>query len=58
MKNPKMLRLVYDLLKTRKMYTNAGKTLLFVIRYVPDHYKPQGSSNEVLLKMPLILILL
>ena len=41
MKNPKMLRLVYDLVKTRKMYTNAGKTLLFVIRYVPDHYKPQ-----------------
>lgn len=41
MKNPKMLRLVYDLVKTRKMYTNAGKTLLFVIRYVPDYYKPQ-----------------
>ena len=36
MKNPDMLRLVSDHLKTKKMYKNAVKKLLLVIKCDPD----------------------
>ena len=36
MKNPEMLRLVSDHLKTKKMCKDAVKKLSFVIQYVPD----------------------
>ena len=36
MKNPEMLRIVPDHLKTTKMCKHAVKKLPFVIRYVPD----------------------
>ena len=37
-KNPKMVRFVPDHLKNKKMYKNAVKKLLFLIRYVPGEY--------------------
>ena len=36
MRNPEMLNLVPDHLKTKKMCKDAVKKLLFIIRYVPD----------------------
>ena len=36
MKNPEMLKIVPDHLKTTKMCKHAVKKLPFVIRYVPD----------------------
>ena len=38
MKNPEMLKLVSDQLKTEKMCKYAVKKLPFLIRYVPDQY--------------------
>ena len=38
MKNPKMLKLVPDYLKTIKICKHAVKKLTFVIRYVPDQH--------------------
>ena len=41
MKNPEILRIVPDHLKTKKMCKHKVKKLLFVIRYVLDQYKMQ-----------------
>ena len=38
-KNPDILRLVLDHLKTKKMFKHAIKKLLHVVKYVPDQYK-------------------
>ena len=38
-KNPDVLRLVLDHLKTKKMFKHAIKKLLHVVKYVPDQYK-------------------
>ena len=41
MKNPELLKLVPNHLKTNKMCKNAVEKLSLVKRYVPDHYKIQ-----------------
>ena len=41
MKNPEMLRLAPDRLKTKTMCKHAIKKLPFVIKYVPGQYKTQ-----------------
>ena len=41
MKNPELLKLVPDHLKTNKMCKNAVEKLSLVKRYVPDQYKIQ-----------------
>ena len=41
MKNPKILKLITDHLRTKKMFNHAVKKMSFVIRYVPDQYKTQ-----------------
>ena len=47
-KNPEMLRLVSDHLKTNKMRKNADNKLLFVIKYVSDQYKTQEMSDKAI----------
>ena len=49
-KNPKMVRLVSDHRKTKKMCKHALKKLLFVKRDVPDRYKTQQMSYNVILE--------
>ena len=39
MRNPEMLKLVPDHLKTKNMCKHAVKELAFVIRYIPNQYK-------------------
>ena len=41
MKNPKILKLITDHLRTKKVFNHAVKKMSFVIRYVPDQYKTQ-----------------
>ena len=41
MKNPELLKLVTDNLRTNKMCKNTVKKLSLVKRYVPDQYKIQ-----------------
>ena len=41
MKNPKILKLITDHLRTKKVFNYAVKKMSFVIRYVPDQYKTQ-----------------
>ena len=43
MKNPEMLKFVFDLLKTKKMCKHIVKKLPYLLRYVPDQYKTQQS---------------
>ena len=38
-RNPEMLKLVPDYLKTKKMCKRAVKKFPFIIRYVPNQYK-------------------
>ena len=38
-KNPEMLKFIYDHLKTKQMCNYAVEKLPFMIRYVPDRYK-------------------
>ena len=47
-KNPEMLRLVSDHLKTNKIRKNADNKLLFVIKYVSDQYKTQEMSDKAI----------
>ena len=49
-KNPEMLRLVSDHLKTKKMCKNEVKKFLFVIRYVPDRYKTEEMFDKAALE--------
>ena len=46
MRNPEVLKVVLDHLKTKEMCKNALKKLLFVTRYVPDWYKTQKMCNK------------
>ena len=39
MKNPKMLKFVYDHLKTKRICNYAVKKLPHLVRYVSDQYK-------------------
>ena len=39
MRNPKMLRLVPDYPKTKKMYKYTVKKLPYLLAYVPEQYK-------------------
>ena len=48
MRNPEMLKLVPDHLKTKKICNHAVKKLPFVIRYVSDWYKTQMSNEAIL----------
>ena len=51
MKNPEMLKLVPDCLKTKQMCNYAVKKLPFVIRYVPNRYATLRMCNKDILKM-------
>ena len=46
MKSPKMLRLVPDHLKTKKMGKHTVKKLSFVIRYDPGQYRTQQMYDK------------
>ena len=50
MRNPGMLRIVPDHLKTKKMCKHAVKKLLSVIRYVPDPYNAQQMWDKAILE--------
>ena len=45
-RNPGMLKLVPDHLKTKNMYKHDVKNLFFAIRYVPDRYKTQQICDK------------
>ena len=51
MRNPEILKLVPDDLKTEKMSTHAAKTLPFVIQDVPDQYKTNQTCDKTILEM-------
>ena len=48
MKNPEILKLVPDHLKTKKMCKHAVRKLTFLIRYIPDQYKSQQMCNKAM----------
>ena len=50
MKNPEMLKLISDYLKTKKMCNYAVKKLLFVIRHVLYKYKIKKMCNKAILE--------
>ena len=50
MENPEILKFILDHLKTKKMYKNAVKRLLYLLRYVPDQYKTQQMYDKVILE--------
>ena len=50
MKNPKVLELVSDHLKTKKLCKNAAKKLPYPLRYVPDKYKTQEMCDKAILE--------
>ena len=50
-KNPVMLNIVVDHLKTKKMCKNPAKKLLFIIRYVSDQYKTKEMCDNLFEKM-------
>ena len=41
MKNPEMLKLVPDDIKTKEMCKHAVRKLPYLLRYVPERYKTQ-----------------
>ena len=49
-KDPEMLRLIPDYLKTKKMYKHAVKKLPFIIKYVLNQHKTQQMCDKVILK--------
>ena len=49
-KDPEMLRLIPDHLKTKKMYKHAVKKLPFIIKYVLNQNKTQQMCDKVILK--------
>ena len=49
-KNPEMLRLVPDRLKTKMMYKQTVKKLSFVIRCIPVRYKIQQMCDNAVLE--------
>ena len=48
MKNPETIRFIPNDLKTKKMFKNAVKKLLFVITYFSDWYKTQEMCNKII----------
>ena len=50
MKNGRMLQFTPDYLKTKTMWKNAVKKLLFLIRYIPDNYKIQQMCDKAVLE--------
>ena len=50
MKNPEMLKVVPDNLKTKKMCKHAVKKLSYLLRYVPDQYKTQQMCDKAFLE--------
>ena len=48
-KNPEMLKLIPDYLKTKTMCKNKVTKLSFAIIYVPDQYKTQKMCEKVIL---------
>ena len=51
MKNPEMLKLIPEHLKTKKLCKHAVKKLSFLIRCVPDQYKTQQICDKAILEM-------
>ena len=49
-KDPEILRLVPDHLKTKMMCRHAVKKLLFLVKFFPDRYKTQGTRDKVILE--------
>ena len=49
MRNPEILKLVPDYLKTKKMCKHAVKKLLYLSRYVPDQYNTQQMYDKAIL---------
>ena len=49
-KNPEMLKLVPDHLKTIKMCKHAVKKLPYLLRHVPDQYKTQQMCDKAILE--------
>ena len=50
MKNPEILKLVPDHLKTKQMCSYAVKKLPLIIRYVPDQYNSKKMCNRAILE--------
>ena len=50
MKNPEMLKIVPDHLKTKNICKHPTKILPFLIRYAPDQYKIQQVCDNTILK--------
>ena len=49
-KNPKMLKLVFDHIKTKSMCKHAATKLRLIIGYVPGQYKSQQMCDNVILE--------
>ena len=50
MRNPKMLKLIPDHFKTKKMCKHGVKKIHFVIRYAPDKYKIRHICDKTILR--------
>ena len=48
MKNPEILKLVSDQLKTKKSWKHAVKKLPFLLRYIPVRYKTQQLCEKAI----------
>ena len=48
MKNPEILKLVSDQLKTKKSCKHAVKKLPFLLRYIPVRYKTQQICEKAI----------
>ena len=50
LKNPEILKLVPDHLKTKRLFNHEVKKLPYLLRYVPGQYKAQEMCDKAILE--------